>query len=221
MIARSFDARLSKDRLGMPARPAPQPSMKDKNMKLQGKNIAILIAPRGTEEPEFVQPKKAVEEAGAKVTVVSLEEGSAQTFNNDLDPGGKYAIDKTVAEVKAESFDGLLVPGGCVGADKLRGSQEAVDFVRSFFQQNKPVGLICHAPWILIEADVLKGRTVTSYPSLQTDVKNASGTWVDKQVVVDQGLVTSRNPRDLPAFCAKVIEEFSEGRHDAQSRSVA
>lgn len=189
-------------------------------MNLNGKSIAILIAPRGTEEPEFVQPKQAVEAAGAKVTVISLEGGTAETFNNDLDPGGKYPIDKTFSDVKADSFDGLLVPGGCVGADKLRGSQEAVAFVRSFFEQKKPVGLICHAPWILVEADVLDGRTVTSFPSLRTDIENAGGSWVDKQVVVDQGLVTSRNPHDLPAFCAKVIEEFAEGKHGAQARSL-
>jgi len=197
-----------------------QNNIMETEMKLQGKSIAILIAPRGTEEPEFVQPKQAVEAAGAKVTVISLESGMAQTNNNDLDPGGKYQIDKTFSEVDAASFDGLLVPGGCVGADKLRADDKAVAFVRSFFEQKKPVGLICHAPWILAEADVLDGRTTTSFPSLRTDIENAGGIWVDKEVVVDQGLVTSRNPHDLPAFCAKVVEEFAEGKHDAQARSV-
>lgn len=182
-------------------------------MSLQGKSIAILIAPRGTEEPEFVQPKRAVEEAGAEVTVISLDRGTAETNNKDLDPGGKYPIDKTFADVSADEFDGLIIPGGCVGADKLRAADEAVAFVKMFFEQKKPVAVICHGPWLLVEADVIDGRRLTSFSSIRTDIENACGNWVDEEVVVDKGLVTSRKPDDLPAFCAKLVEEFAEGRH--------
>ena len=131
-------------------------------MTLQGKSVAILIAPRGTEEPEFSKPKQAVEDAGGKVTVVSFEPGKARTVNGDLDEGGSYTIDKTFSDVKADDFDGLVVPGGTVGADKLRGSDEAIGFIRAFFDQKKPVAAICHAPWTLIEAGALKGRALRS-----------------------------------------------------------
>lgn len=189
-------------------------------MKLSGKSIAILIAPRGTEEPEFAQPKAAVEQAGGAVTVISLATGEAQTVNNDLDPGKTFTIDKAIGDVSASDFDALVIPGGCVGADMLRGSDAVVAFVRDFFAAAKPVAAICHAPWTLIEADQLRGRTLTSYPTLATDIRNAGGSWVDREVVVDQGLVTSRNPDDLPAFCAKLVEEFGEGRHDAQAENA-
>jgi len=188
--------------------------------QLNDRRIAILIAPRGTEEPEFTQPKQAVEDAGATVTVISTESGEAETVNNDLDAGGTYAIDKTFADVSASDFDGLVIPGGTVGADTLRANDDAIAFVRSFFEQKKPVGAICHAPWVLAEADVLTGRRVTSYHSIQTDLRNAGATWTDEEVVTDQGLVTSRNPDDLPAFCDKIVEEFCEGKHEKQAQSV-
>jgi protease I len=188
--------------------------------ELQGKKIAILLAPVGTEQVEFEESKKAVETEGATVDVVGLQTGDAQTMNSDVNPGDTFTVEKTFSEVSADEYDGLIVPGGTVGADKLRGSDEAVSFVHSFFEQAKPVGVICHGPWMLVEADVVKGRTLTSYPTLQTDIRNAGGNWVDEEVVVDQGLVTSRNPDDVPAFCAKIVEEFSEGKHEDQRRSA-
>jgi protease I len=188
--------------------------------ELQGKKIAILLAPVGTEQVEFEESKKAVESEGATVDVVGLQTGDAQTMNSDVNPGDTFTVEKTFSEVLADEYDGLIVPGGTVGADKLRGSDEAVSFVHSFFDQAKPVGVICHGPWTLVEADVVKGRTLTSYPTLRTDIRNAGGNWVDEEVVVDQGLVTSRNPDDVPAFCAKIVEEFAEGKHKDQRRSA-
>jgi protease I len=188
--------------------------------ELQGKKIAILLAPVGTEQVEFEEAKKAVESEGATVDVVGLQTGDAQTMNSDVNPGDTFTVEKAFSEVSADEYDGLVVPGGTVGADKLRGSDEAVSFVHSFFDQAKPVGVICHGPWTLVEADVVKGRTLTSYPTLKTDIRNAGGNWVDEEVVVDQGLVTSRNPDDVPAFCAKIVEEFAEGKHEDQRRSA-
>jgi protease I len=188
--------------------------------EIQGKKIAILLAPVGSEQVEFEKPKKAVEDAGATVDVVGVQTGDAQTMNSDVNPGDTFTVEKTFSDVSADEYDGLIVPGGTVGADKLRGSDEAVSFVHSFFDQAKPVGVICHGPWMLVEADVVKGRTLTSYPTLKTDIRNAGGNWVDEEVVVDQGLVTSRNPDDVAAFCAKVVEEFAEGKHEDQRRSA-
>lgn len=189
-------------------------------MSLENRSIAILLAPQGTEDPEFSQPRAALLKAGAEVTVIGLEAGTARTVNNDLEPGETYSIDRAIEDVSADEFDGLVIPGGTVGADKLRASEDVVAFVRDFFVQQKPVGVICHGPWLLVEADVLESRTVTSFASIRTDLENAGATWVDEEVVTDKGLVTSRSPKDLPAFCAKIVEEFAEGRHPEQARSV-
>lgn len=176
-------------------------------------NVAVLLAQRGTEEVEFTEPKQAVKDAGASVDVVGSETGEAQTVNNDLESGDTFEVEITFSEVSSNDYDALIVPGGCVGADQLRADDDAVEVVKAFIDAEKPAGVICHGPWTLVEADVVDGRTLTSYPSLQTDIRNAGGEWVDEEVVVDQGLVTSRKPDDLDAFCDKIVEEFEEGRH--------
>jgi protease I len=188
--------------------------------ELQGKKVAILLAPVGTEQVEFTEPKKAVEAEGATVDVVGIQTGDAQTMNNDVNPGETFTVEKTFTEVSADEYDGLIVPGGTVGSDNLRADEDAVKFIHSFFEQAKPVGVICHGPWTLVEAGVVSGRTLTSYPTLQTDILNAGGNWIDEEVVTDQGLVTSRNPDDLPAFCSKVVEEIAEGKHAEQKSSA-
>ena len=188
--------------------------------ELQGRKVAILLAPVGSEQVEFTEPKKAVEDAGAQVDVVGIQTGEAQTMNSDVNMGETFTVEKTFSDVSPDDYDALVVPGGTVGADNLRGSEEAVNFVHGFFEQQKPVGVICHGPWTLVEADVVRGRTLTSYPTLQTDIRNAGGEWVDQEVVTDQGLVTSRNPDDLPAFCSKLVEEIAEGKHAEQARSA-
>jgi protease I len=186
--------------------------------KLDGKNVAILVAPEGVEQVELTEPRKAVEDEGAQITMVSTEAGEIQAFNH-LDKGDTFTADKAVKEVSADEFDALLLPGGVANPDFLRTDDDAVGFVRDFAKSGKPIGVICHGPWTLVEADVLKGRTITSWPSLQTDVRNAGGNWVDEEVHVDNGWVSSRKPDDLPAFCAKVVEEFCEGRHEQAAAS--
>jgi protease I len=185
---------------------------------LNGKRVAFL-ATEGVEQIELTEPWKAVEAAGGTPELISLQEGEVQGFEH-LDKGDRFPVDRTAAEANAADYDGLVLPGGVANPDFLRADEDAVAFVRSFFEQGKPVGAICHAPWTLVEADVLRGRTLTSWPSLQTDIRNAGGRWVDEEVHVDEGLVTSRRPDDLPAFCAKVVEELAEGRHEAQARST-
>jgi protease I len=180
--------------------------------QLQGKRIAFLMANEGVEQVELTEPLKAVREAGADADLLAPEAGEAQAFNH-LDRGDRFSVDKAVGDVDASDYDGLVLPGGVANPDQLRTKEEAVAFVRAFFEAGKPVGVICHGPWTLVEADVVRGRTLTSWPSLQTDLRNAGAEWVDEEVHVDQGLVTSRKPDDLPAFNAKLVEEFAEGAH--------
>lgn len=178
------------------------------------KRIAIL-ATHGFEESELSSPKEAMEKEGFKVEVVSLEKGKIKSWDKD-DWGKEYDVDKTLDEVSAKDYNALVLPGGVINPDNLRREEKALVFVRDFFKQSKPVAAICHAPWTLISADVVEGRTMTSFNSIRKDLENAGALWVDKEVVVDEALVTSRNPDDLPAFNAKVIEEIKEGKHDLQ-----
>jgi protease I len=182
---------------------------------LDGRTVAILVANEGIEQIELTEPRKALEGAGATVHLIAPETGEAQAFNH-LDKADTFPVDKAVADADAGDYDALMLPGGVANPDSLRMDQDAVQFVRAFFEAGKPVAAICHAPWTLVEADVVRGRTVTSWPSVQTDLRNAGATWVDEEVVVDQGLVTSRKPDDLPAFNDKMLEEFAEGRHEGQ-----
>jgi protease I len=187
--------------------------------KLSGKKVAILAAD-GFEQMELTKPRAALDEAGATTTVVSIKPGKIQGMNH-ADKGDTVAVDRTLDEAKPEDFDALLIPGGLVNPDTLRSSEVALQFVRHFFREGKPVAAICHAPWVLIDAGVIRGRTVTSWPAIKTDVRNAGANWVDQEVVVDNGLVTSRKPDDIPAFNKKMIEEFCEGRHTGTSGTAS
>jgi protease I len=186
---------------------------------LNGKTIAFLVAPEGVEQVELTEPWKAVEQAGGTPELVSTEVGKIQAFNH-LTPADTFEADKAADGVSASDYAALVLPGGVANPDFLRMNSDVVKFVGAFFEQQKPVAAICHAPWTLIEADVVRGRRMTSWPSLRTDLRNAGAEWVDEEVVVDSGFVTSRKPEDLPAFCAKLVEEIGEGKHRAQSRSA-
>jgi protease I len=186
--------------------------------ELQGKRIAFL-ATDGVEQVELTEPWKAVEQAGGEPELISLETGEIQGFDHH-DKDKTFKVDRAVEDADPGDYDGLVLPGGVINPDILRTNADAVRFVREFFEQGRPVGAICHGIWTLVEAGVVKGRTLTSWPSLRTDVQNAGGTWADQEVQVDRGLVTSRKPDDLPAFCRKLVEEFGEGVHDEQRQAT-
>ena len=181
--------------------------------KLDGKKVAILVTD-GFEQVEMTKPREALDEAGAETKIVSLKPGKIQGMHH-ADKGDKFDVDLTLDEARPEEFDALMIPGGLMNPDSLRSNVAALEFTRHFFREGKPVAAICHGPWVLIDAGVVRGRTLTSWPAIKTDVKNAGGKWINEEVVVDNGLVTSRKPDDIPAFNRKMIEEFCEGRHEA------
>jgi protease I len=176
--------------------------------ELQGRRVAIL-ATDGVEQVELEEPRRAVTDAGADTELLSLQPGEIQAVRQDINPTDRIAVERRVADASVDEYDALILPGGAVNPDKLRMDQRAVGFVREFFEAGKPVAAICHGPWTLVEADVVRGRTITSWPSLRTDIRNAGGNVVDEEVVVDRGLVSSRSPDDLPAFCAAIVHEFA------------
>ena len=187
--------------------------------KLEGKKVAILVTD-GFEQVEMTKPRQALDEAGAETKIVSLKSGQIQGMHH-ADKGDKFAVDLTVDQALPEEFDALVIPGGLMNPDSLRANEDALAFTRHFFEAGKPAAVICHGPWVLIDAGVVGGRTLTSWPNIKTDVKNAGGKWVNEEVVVDNGLVTSRKPDDIPAFNRKMIEEFCEGKHDARKEVAA
>ncbi|MBE9375247.1 type 1 glutamine amidotransferase [Saccharopolyspora sp. HNM0983] len=186
---------------------------------ITGRAVAFLVAPEGIEQVELTEPWTAVEQAGGDPVLVSTQSGRVQGFHH-LDKADTFPVDAVVGETGADSYDALVLPGGVANPDYLRTVGDAVRFTHAFFEQGKPVAAICHAPWLLVEADVVRGRTVTSFPSVRTDLVNAGAEWVDREVVTDRGLVTSRTPKDLAAFNAKLVEEIAEGEHRAQARSA-
>lgn len=185
------------------------------NTKISGKKVAILVT-HGFEESELTSPRDALKAAGATVHVVSPESGELQAFKH-LEKGAKVAVDKSLSQARAEDYDALMLPGGLFNPDQLRADKDALAFVQAFLKAGKPVAAICHGPWILADAGALKGRKVTSVPTIRKDIENAGATWVDEEVVVDNGIVTSRTPKDLEAFNAKLIEEIAEGRHERRA----
>jgi protease I len=176
--------------------------------ELQGKKIAFL-ATDGVEQVELVTPWNAIKEAGGQPELISIKPGRIQATNGDIHPADTFQVDKTVTEANAANYDALVLPGGTCNPDRLRINKDAMQFVRGFFAANKPVGAICHGPWSLVETGIVAGRTLTSWPSLQTDIRNAGGTWVDEEVHSEKGLVTSRKPDDLPVFCPTIVREFA------------
>jgi protease I len=187
--------------------------------RLQGRRVAV-VATDGFEQVELQKPVEALREAGAKVEVVSPHGGQIQGYNQ-FEKGDKVQVDREIAQARPEDYDALVLPGGVINPDQLRLAPQAIQFIRSFVEDEKPIAAICHGPWTLINARGVDGRRMTSWPSLKIDLLNAGADWVDKEVVVDQGLVTSRKPDDLPAFCAKMIEEFAEGRHGAARHGLS
>ncbi|HEV7563531.1 MAG TPA: type 1 glutamine amidotransferase domain-containing protein [Solirubrobacterales bacterium] len=188
--------------------------------ELKGKKVAFLVANEGVEQVELTEPWDAIREAGAETELLAPEAGEVQAFNH-LDKGDAFEADRAVGEADAGEYDALVLPGGVANPDQLRTKDDALHFVRAFFEAGKPVGVICHGPWTLIDAGVVEGRTLTSWPSLRTDLRNAGAEWVDEEVHVDQGLVSSRKPEDLEAFNSKLVEEFAEGVHEGQKERVA
>jgi protease I len=188
------------------------------NSQLTGKKVAILVAD-GFEQSELLEPQKALEDAGAETEIVSPSEGKVQGWK-DKDWGKKVSVDVGLADADANDYDALLLPGGVMNPDTLRADEKAVDFVRAFFDSGKPVAAICHGPWTLINAGVVEGRRMTSYASIRVDLENAGAHWVNQEVVVDNGLVTSRQPSDIPAFNRKMIEEIAEGLHKKAGKEM-
>jgi protease I len=186
--------------------------------KLDGKKVAILVAD-GFEQVEMTKPREALDDAGAETKIVSLKSGKIQGIHH-MEKGDKFDVDLTLDDARPEEFDALMIPGGLFNPDALRSNEDALDFVRHFFDTGKPVAAICHGPQVLISADLVRGRTMTSWPAIKADMRNAGAQWVDEEVVVDNGLVSSRKPDDIPAFNKKMIEEFCEGRHQVMAQTA-